>query len=225
VATQEKNRTAGAKTDIVVYASPEQYASFPAVFRTDSELVLAFMVQDLAPLRAAGRHPHYQDASASKWAVSHDHGFNWESCDQPLRVGRILDVACASPQMRHRGVVKHYAGAPLRDGGLVTLTGGRERPGYSFLEHRSIGVASVEGGRTPGLLRTYEVNGFGPFDNLACYSVVRTSDGALLAAGYAVYNPAGSARQKETVVFLQSADEGRSWGYLSHIAGSVPQLP
>ncbi len=97
----------GTKRDIVVYANPDDYASFPQIARTDNELVLLFQVQNLAKLRAASEHPHYQKAAVPRWATSSDGGLAWSMHETCPTLGPIRDIS--------------YGSTPLKDADLFAL--------------------------------------------------------------------------------------------------------
>lgn len=199
-------RRSGEKRDVIVYAHPEEYASFPIIARTDQQIVLLFQVQELAKLRASPEHPHYQRFAVPRWATSTDGGFSWKIHQSCPPLGPIRDIG--------------YGSAPLVDGGTVTLTFSLTEPLQAIIQHGSIGYrpyqdASRESGQR------YPVTDLGPFQRFWPMGIKRLSDGSILAAGYVPFKSA-AGREKTTAAFLKSQDEGKTWNYLSHIPNENP---
>ncbi len=194
-------RQPGSKRDIIVYANPEDYASFPLLARTDDQLVLLFQVQNLAKLRASDKHPHYQPAAVPRWATSRDGGSTWTIHETCPKLGPIRDIS--------------YGSAPLADGGAVTLTFSSTEPLRAIVQHGVVGYRPYQEARLQ-VGEQYRVTDLGPFKHFHPHGMTRLADSTLLAGGYAPFkSPEG--RDKTTVVFLASADEGRTWAYRSHI--------
>jgi hypothetical protein len=198
-------RQRGTKKDIVVYAGPKVYASFPAIVRAEDKVVLVFYVQDLDALKAIPEHPHWQKVARPGWAVSTDQGLSWAISPTAPAVGKILDATNPA--------------APRTDGGLVTLSPHQGRPTYALIQRGSVaGWPPSLDLNIPGVEK-YAVDDSGPFDNVGPHRLVRTSDG-IIAAGYARVPQEGTERT--TVLFLKSTDEGKTWKYLSYIRNSHP---
>ena len=193
-------RRAGEKRDIVVYSDPEAYASFPQLVRTNSELVLLFQVQELAKLRAASKHPHYQAFAVPRWASSRDGGLTWSRHDTCPPLGAVEDIS--------------YGSVALADGGTVTLTFSSSEAMQAIIEHGSIGYRPYQQVRQADGNVALPVSDIGPFSRFYPHGMTRTSAGKLIAAGYA---PMTDGTGRTTAVFLVSEDEGRTWRTLSHI--------
>jgi len=193
-------RRPGEKVDVTVCAPPEFFGNNPQVVRTDREVVLAFGLQQIDKLAVLKTHQHYHPVSRLHWSVSTDGGYTWRTTDRAPEVGRVLDASY---------------GEPLRDGGMVTISFTRPfiAP-YAFIQKGRVGVRPYSN-RLP-CVRAVPLRDFGPFGNFYFHAMTRTSDGALLAGGYAPI-PGSQAPTNYTTVFLRSEDEGRSWRYLSHI--------
>ncbi len=192
-------RQRGEKRDTLVYANPEDYASFPQLARTDGELVLLFQVQSLEKLRALAEHPHYQKVAVPRWATSRDGGLSWEVHETAPKLGAVRDIS--------------YGSAPLADGGTVTLTFCNKAT-RAIVQHERIGYRPYQAEAVePGDI--HPVSDIGPFTRFNSHGMKRLADGTILAAGYAPFlSPTG--RDKTTAVFLASTDEGRSWAYRGH---------
>lgn len=200
------SRQPGEKRDIVVYADPGDYASFPQLVRTDDALVLLFQVQSLERLRAHSQHPHYQPVAVRRWATSSDGGLTWATSDTCPRLGAIRDIS--------------YSSAPLADGGSVTLTFGSSEPLWAIIQHGAIGYRPYQDvALEPGEMHI--ITDMGPFDHFNPHAITRLSDGMLLACGYSRLQMPGD-RNGNTTVFLASTDEGRTWSYRAHIPNPDP---
>lgn len=193
-------RRPGEKHDLVVYANPGDYASFPQLARTDDALVLLFQVQNLVKLRAMAEHPHYEKVAVPRWATSRDGGLTWAVQETCPTLGPVRDSS--------------YSSAPLKDGGVVSLTFSDE-PLRAIvqrgrIEYRPYQATKAESGEQ------HKITDLGPFERFYPHGVRRLRDGAILAAGYVTFkSPEG--RAKTTVAFLASTDEGRTWRYRAHI--------
>jgi hypothetical protein len=208
---QTPPRQPGDKRDIIVYADPEDYASFPQLARTEDELVLLFQVQNLAILRAASEHPHYQKAAVPRWATSRDGGLTWDVHEVCPTLGPVRDIS--------------YGSAPLKDGGTVTLTFSSTEPLRAIVQRGRIGYRPYQQEQAePGDI--HPVSDLGPFERFWPHGMTRLADDTILAAGYVPYqSPEG--KRKTTVAFLASTDEastdeastdeGRTWAYRAHI--------
>jgi hypothetical protein len=196
----------GTKTDVVVYADPKVYASFPGIVRAEDKVVLVFQVQDLDALKAIPEHPHWQKVARPAWAVSADQGRSWAISPAPPRVGKILDAT--NPM------------APLADGGAVTLSFHQDRPKYALIQRGFVaGYRPYLDLNIPGIEK-HSFNDFGPFDNFHAFGLVRTPDG-IVAGGYARV-PREEGAERTTALFLKSTDEGKTWKYLSYIPNPHP---
>jgi len=191
----------GTKRDIVVYANPEDYASFPQIARTDDELALLFQVQNLTKLRADSEHPHYQKVAVPRWATSCDGGFTWNMHETCPTLGPIRDIS--------------YGSAPLKDGGTVTLTFSSTETLRAIVQHGRIGYRPYQPeAAEPGNI--HPVSDLGPFERFWPHGMTRLADSTILAAGYAPFkSPEGL--NKTTAAFLSSTDEGRTWAYRGHV--------
>ena len=197
------SRQLGEKRDVVVYANPDEYASFPQIARTDNELVVLFQVQNLTKLRACGEHPHYQKAAVPRWATSCDGGLTWTLHDTCPKLGPVRDIS--------------YSSAPLKDGGTVTLTFSSVEPLRAIVQQGRIGYRPYQQLTTPGDINP--ADDLGPFERFWPHGIKRLADDTLLAAGYAPFQSPADTR-KTTVAFLVSNDEGRTWVYRSHITNT-----
>ena len=198
-------RQPGEKRDITVYANPADYASFPQLARTDNALVLLFQVQNLAKLRAANEHPHYQKVAGPRWANSRDGGLTWKINDSCPPLGHVQEIS--------------YGSAPLADGGTVTLTfigKGSTDPLRAIIQHGRIGYRPYQDEKAE-IGERHSIMNLGPFSRFLPHGMTRTADGKIIAAGYVPFQAPDGKSDKTTVAFLASADEGRTWRYLSHI--------
>lgn len=195
-------RKCGEKLDITVYAQMEDYASFPQLARTDNALVLLFQVQNLAKLRAAAEHPHYQKMAVPRWAISRDGGLTWKINDSCPLLGRVQDIS--------------YGSAPLADGGTVTLTFNSTEPLRAIIQHGRIGYRPYQDAKAE-TGEIHAVTDMGPFSRFYPHCMTRTADGKIIAGGYVPFKAPDGKSAKTTVAFLASTDEGRTWQYLSHI--------
>ena len=193
-------REAGGKVDVTVCAPLEFFGNNPQVVRTDREVVLAFGVQEIEKLRTIRTHHHHHPFSHLHWSISTDGGHAWWTTDHPPEVGTVLDASY---------------GEPLRDGGMVTMSFTRPfvTP-YAFIQKGRIGMRPYCNDLPA--VEAVPLRDFGPFKHFYFHSMTRTSDGALLAGGYAAV-PGSEAVKNYTTLFLRSEDEGRSWRYISHI--------
>ena len=198
-AGKEDGRQGGEKRDIVVYANPEEYASFPQIVRTDQEVVLLFQVQNLAALRDSGQHPHYQRLAAPRWAASRDGGVTWEIHETCPPLGPVRDIG--------------YGSVARGDGATVTLTFSATEPLRAIVQRGSIGYRPYgDAGAEVG--ERHAITDLGPFPRFHPHGMTRLADGTLLAGGYAAFE---GKRGWGTVLFLASTDEGRSWGYRGRV--------
>ncbi len=198
-------RKPGEKRDVVAYAKPDEYASFPILARSDMGLTLLFQVQDLAKLRASGQHPHYQPVAVPRWATSRDGGLTWNVHQTCPPLGRVRDIG--------------YGSVALEDGGTVTLTFSSTEPLYAIVQHGTIGYRPYQDASKEQGSR-YRVTDLGPCERFYPMGITRLSDGTLLAGGYVPEQSAG--REKYTAAFLASRDAGRTWNYLSHSPSPIP---
>lgn len=199
--TTTQPRQSGTKRDIVVYANPDDYASFPQLARSGDELVLLFQAQNLAKLRAASEHPHYQKAAVPHWATSRDGGLTWAVRDTCPKLGPVRDIS--------------YGSAALKDGGTVTLTFSSAEPLRAIVQQGRIGYRPYQQeAAEPG--EQHLITDLGPFERFWPHGMTRLADGTILAAGYVPFqSPEG--KRKTTVAFLASSDEGRTWAYRAQI--------
>ncbi|MHB0934747.1 MAG: sialidase family protein [Armatimonadota bacterium] len=190
----------GTLSNVTVYAPEDGYAAFPCLRRTAHELILEFMHQPLAPLRASGVHPHYAPVMTRKAAVSRDGGLTWEVTDHlyPLREPLVATT---------RG--DYYAATVLPDGSLYTISH-LHVPGqmgqYQY-SHRLRRTPSGEIAWEQPMVERGPLEEFNPF------SLTRAPDGALLAGGYWY-----EAERAQMSVILLRSDDGATWHYLSKIA-------
>lgn len=193
-------RRPGEKQDLVAYANPGDYASFPQLVRTDDALVLLFQVQNLTKLRAMAEHPHYEKAAVPRWATSQDGGLTWAVQETCPTLGPVRDIS--------------YSSAPLKDGGGVSLTFSDE-PLRAIIQRGRIEYRPYQETKAE-IGEQHLITDLGPFERFYPHGVRRMQDGAILAAGYVTFkSPEGCA--KTTVAFLASTDEGRTWRYRAHI--------
>ncbi len=196
-------RNRGEKKEIVVFADPNTYASFPAIVRAEDKVVIVFQSQNLEKLRAIPEHPHYQKVAQPSWAVSTDQGLTWQTATTAPAVGRILDAT-------------NPAGV-LADGGMVTLSFHVGRPKYALIQRGFVaGYRPYLSLDIPGIEK-YAFNDFGPFENFCPFGLTRVPDG-IIASGYASL----PGQERTTVLFLKSVDEGKTWAYLSCIDNPHP---
>lgn len=95
---------------VKVFGGPNDYAGFPSLVRTESQLFLTFDTQPLDKLREAKiTHPHYGPVTKHMWAISNDGGKGWTTTDVPPKWDGPI-IATASPGF-----------AALPDGGLMSL--------------------------------------------------------------------------------------------------------
>ena len=199
-------REPGTKVDVVVYASPDEYAAGGAqIFRTDRGLVIPVIVQKLEELNAAKTGAHWAPVGAFTWVASYDAGFSWQVTEPCPQVGKVLSTP-------HKCTV-------LPDGGVVTLGYTVNGEGYAVIQHGSVGHNGYLKNNPPYSHR-YEFTDIGPLDSFHGHNIARMNDGTLLGGGAAAYTPTGSSRTRHTAAFLRSTDEGRSWHYLSHIVNN-----
>ena len=193
-------RKAGEKSDVAVCTPPGFFANNPQVIRTDREVILAFGMQEIDKLLAIRIHQHYQPFSRLHWSISTDGGYTWRTTDLAPDVGKVLDASY---------------GEPLHDGAMVTMSFTRSfiTP-YAFIQKGHVGMMPYSN-HLPAV-EAVPLTDFGPFESFYFHAMTRTSDGALLAGGYAQI-PGSEGRESYTALFLRSEDEGRSWRYLSHI--------
>lgn len=224
----------GFKQDIVVYANPSEYGFIPGIFRSESEIVLRFKVQDLQALRESPLHPHYAPVASHRYAVSRDQGMSWEIFDTPPAHGSLIEAT--------RG--DYYAAIILDNGDLLTMS----RESIPGLHRYGPVVATISRGIDRDVVWTSEVSDCGPFAGINPFSMKRLPDGSLLVAGQTpaywesrvvdegldgseepfenVEGPPGSEFKIETgvigptVAFLRGTPDGRTWSYLSHIEHS-----
>lgn len=198
-------RRRGEKSDVTVCAPPDHFANNPQVIRTEREVVLVFGLQEIDKLRLLRTHHHYQPVARTCWAVSCDGGFTWHNTDIAPELGRIVDASY---------------GVPLGDGGMVTITFARPfLIPHALIQRGRVGYMPYN--PTLPAEKTIPLTDFGPFRHFYFHAMIRTSDGALLAAGYAP-TPEDTAGRHFTGVFLRSEDDGHSWRYLSH--APAPQV-
>lgn len=98
----------------IAFGGPNDYAAFPALVRTEGQLILRFNNQPLDVLRAAKvKHPHFGPAIVPTWAVSTDQGKTWTSTTQPVAFqGKVVDAPTMSL---------------LPDGGVLSLHWGYKK--------------------------------------------------------------------------------------------------
>ncbi len=199
---KQEHFPAGEKVNAVVYAHPNEYASFPQIVRTDEELVLLFQVQDLEKLRAIPEHQHYQMVAQARWAVSRNGGRTWAVRETCPPLGPVRDIT--------------YSSAPLKDGGTVTLTFHTEEPLQAVIQRGRVSYRPyLKLELAPGE-SAHTIRELGPFARFWPHGMKRLSDGTILAAGYAPFR-SPSGRDKTTAVFPASSDEGRTWSDRSHV--------
>ncbi len=200
----KKSRNVGEKWDTIVYAPANEYASFPQIARTDKELVLFFMTQNLEKLRASDKHPHHQSIAEPRWAISRDGGLTWRIYNKCPKIGPIRDYS--------------YGAAPLNDGGLVILTFSSTDPLRAVIQQGIIGYMPYNQNKIKST-KVIPVDDLGPFDRFYPHHIIRLKDGSLLAGGYVPLNMS-QKKWRTTIAFLNSNDEGRSWHYRSHIVNN-----
>ena len=193
-------RRPGEKVDVTVCAPPGFFANNPQVIRTDREIVLAYGMQLIDKLQSIKTHQHWQPFGVLTWSVSTDGGFTWRTTDRAPTVGRVRDCSY---------------GEPLKDGGMVTMSFVRTfLTTHAFIQKGQVGMMPYNS-QLPAV-KAVPLTDFGPFDHFYIHSMIRTSDGAILAGGYAPMKD-GPSPDYCTTVFLRSRDEGRSWRYFSHV--------
>lgn len=204
-------RSPGEKVDITVFAEEGFFANNPQVIRTEDQLVLTYGVQPMDKLHTIESHHHFLPYATHHWSVSDDGGFTWRTTDIAPSIGRVLDAGY---------------GEPLLDGGMATITFSRPYITPTALVQRGkVGFLPYANQTQMPVVETNLLTDLGPFDYVWYFAMTRSSDGALLAAGYsrlpealaAPLPPSVDPRGKWTVLFLRSEDEGRSWRYISHI--------
>ena len=199
---------------VTVFADANTYACFPDIIRTEEGLVIAFHVQDLAALKATGKHPHYGPVIEARFAFQRFGQEGWAVTDELPALGKVLDVT--------------RAGAGL-DGGMFQLRRGwvpntephTPKPLRACL-HRQ-GAAGEE----------IVIEDYGPSPRPPTpFSMVRLADGSFLAAVYGGLSedqvkPAGTVEGpafeqdwpkglgRATAYFLKGSPDGRTWTYLS----------
>ncbi len=192
------HRPKGKKVDVTVCAPPGFFANNPQVIRTNREVVLAYGMQQIDKVQAIKTHQHWQPFGVLTWSVSNDGGFTWRTTDRAPDVGKVLDCSY---------------GEPLREGGMATISFPRTfLTTYAFLQKGQVGMMPYNN-HLPAR-KTVPLTDFGPFGCFWFHSMIRTSDGALLAGGYSAV-PGGPSPDYCTTTFLRSGDEGRSWKFFS----------
>jgi len=196
--TSKPSHRRGEKIDVTVCAPPGFFANNPQVVRTDKEIVLAYGMQQLDKVEAIKTHQHWQPFGVLTWSISKDGGHNWRTTDLAPTVGKVLDCSY---------------GEPLKDGGMVTMSFPRTfLTVYAYIQKGQVGMMPYNS-HLPAK-KAVPLTDFGPFSCFWFHSMTRTSDGALLAGGYATV-PGSKTSEYCTTVFLRSRDEGRSWHYFS----------
>ena len=187
--------------NIEVCTPPDHWAAFPQVIRTEREIVLCYAMQEIKKLRSSGIHQHFQPFPCMMWSVSTDDGYSWRTTDRAPSVGRILDCSY---------------GQPTADGGMVTISCPKPFISkYAFLQKGNVGYIPYSS-HLPAE-ETVHITDLGPSESFYFHSMTRTSDGGLLAAGYAPVDDEDEAGCC-AAVFLKSEDEGMSWRYLSQVS-------
>ena len=207
-------RPPGTKVDVAVCAPPLStphrslgyFANNPQVILTSEEIVLSFGMAEIDKQQKVQTHHHYHSVSVQHWSISGDGGYTWRTTDRPPSVGRVIDASY---------------GTPLRDGGMATMT--YVRPHvlcYALIQKGQVGWMPYSN-HLPAV-EAVALTDVGPFLDFKFHTMDRTSDGALLAAGYSYSQPYAIPGAEGTSLFLRSEDEGRSWRYFSHVDNPHP---
>jgi hypothetical protein len=102
-----------------------------------------------------------------------------------------------------------------KDGRVVSITFSAKGPIYSLIEDGAKSYTPYGEVQT-SQVEKHEITDYGPFDRFFPFSMTRTPNGKLIAAGYSGTDSPSPG--KCVSLFLESANEGCTWKYLSHIA-------
>jgi hypothetical protein len=200
---------------VTIFAEANTYASFPDIIRTEEGLVVNFHVQDLAAMKATGKHPHYGPVVQDRFAFQRFGQEGWTVTDELPELGKLLDVT--------------RAGAGLDGGGMFQLRRGWV-PNADPPTPKPLRVCLYpQGAASEEII----IASRGPAPRPPTpFGMVRLADGSFLAAVYGGLSedqakPTGTVEGPEferdwpkelgraTAYFLKGSPDGRTWTYLS----------